>query len=35
VKQMLGPEATTIGVIGKRAGGAAIRYSGAFARSAR
>jgi phosphoribosylformylglycinamidine cyclo-ligase len=34
VKQMLGPEATVIGAIGKRAGDAGIRYAGAFARSA-
>jgi phosphoribosylformylglycinamidine cyclo-ligase len=35
VKQMLGPEATAIGAIGRRGSGAAIRYAGAFARSAR
>jgi phosphoribosylformylglycinamidine cyclo-ligase len=34
VKQILGPEAAAIGAIGKRAGGEAIRYAGAFARSA-
>ncbi len=34
VKQMLGPEATTIGIIGKRGSGGAIRYAGAFARGA-
>ena len=35
VKQSLGPDATAIGAIGKRGGGEAIRYAGAFARSAR
>ena len=35
VKQTLGPDATAIGAIGKRGGGEAIRYAGAFARSAR
>jgi phosphoribosylformylglycinamidine cyclo-ligase len=34
VKQILGPEAMAIGAIGKRGGGEAIRYAGAFARSA-
>jgi phosphoribosylformylglycinamidine cyclo-ligase len=35
VKQSLGNDATAIGAIGKRGGGEAIRYAGAFARSAR
>ena len=34
VKQTLGPDATAIGAIGKRGSGEAIRYAGAFARSA-